>query len=437
MPLSRIPLPASARYLFHQAGLDPENATLHEIAARSAGPILTLLRRWWTELEPEATAGVSASMMESALVAYAEEAVKKSDGSTSRRWARAWFNWKPSVLQTEVEQVIGERFLLTANRLGVLLAHGSRLSFAHPALLEMYLGLGFLQKNVFPPALTGTTVASSVPLMSPHGRAVLARLSLTPVEQRPAVLTDVARRSLILATWFLYCNDDARAAQGEWLGGQLLGALQWGQSGADRSSLESALASLGNAGLAACRTLIDMRQEGLPAHLSAITFVSQNGNADDLQRLRDLADEPRLGEWEIDHLRTMIREAEALVFDTDAQQRYTRQEIQEMAKDTAALILKIAGTVALKTSVPYPLGQETVVSVAGGLMDFTAEGLASANPSDFFQSQRVLRGLLAYLPGVIERRKIEIAEMAPRIRAECHNAIATLSARNKASVVSI
>jgi len=421
-------LPARTGYLFAQAGVDPASAGPVEIVARSSRRLRDLIRHWWTLLEPEVNAGVVVPMMEEALAAFAERAAKTRGRTFSKKWALAWFDWKPRLLQTHNEQAVGERFVLAMERLGVLVRRGSSdLAFSHESLHELYLGLAFLTNNTLPGVVTAGPRLALEPLKVPEGRAVIARLNLTPAEGRAAALADVARRKLHVAAWFLWGDDEARAEHGAWLAAEMLGEFQWAQRNAERQSLESALASLGAAALPACRALIDARQANLPAYLAAINFVERHGDSSDLPRLQQMAGEPYPGQWEIDVLRQLLRDAEAKVVDPAARERYSRQEAGQMAKETAALALKIAGAVASEVNEPFPVGQNTVLHVAGGLLDGVGDAVMEVSPSEFYETQRALRTLLAHLPSVIERRKVEIYRMAPHVRAAAEAAIRALA----------
>lgn len=389
--------------------------------ARRGRVLRELVRHWWTALEAEATAGVVVPRMEEALAAFAAEALKKKDRAFDRKWAWSWFDWKPGAMQSKAEQAIGERFLVTMDRLGVLQAlPGSRLTFTHDALLELYLGLGYLLSEK-PPAISAGSRINAAPLLTVEGRALVARLALTPSEERRTALRAVARKNLHIAVWFLWGSDDARAEEGEWLASELLGELQWGQTAEARQQLETALASLGDSALAACRTLVDERKANLPAHLAAIELLARSGTADDVPRLRRILAEPAPGWWEIEQLRRTLRDAEAKIVDPAARSRYTKHEIAEMAKDTAVLIVQIAAAFTAEISERVP------VQAAAQLTTMAGEGLIEVNVSDFFRAQQMLREMVGSLPSLIEQRKGEITEMAPHVRAAAESAVRTLS----------
>jgi hypothetical protein len=417
-------IPARTRYLLNQARIEPDSMTALELAARGA-QVLALLRQWWTTLEPEATAGITVAALDDALVAYAQEASKRSARTFSHRWARAWFNWKPGVLQSSAEQTIAERFLGTMARLGVLVPSGTaRLRFAHDALLELYLALGYFRRKALPPL--GPSPTSLVPLTTITGRATLALLAITPSSEQQVLFREVATRNLFVAAWFLYYHPEIRTEQGVWLAERLLAAIQWGQSESDRGPIVRSLDSLGESTLIACRTLLRDRGAALPAFLVAVAFIERHGATDDLVVLHELANEPHPGQWEIDRLRQKLREAEAAIIDPRAQQRYKKEETAEMIKDTAALIVGIVGTVAAKTTQPLPLGDNTIVSIAGSVAEWGGTDLLNTTTT-FLQAQRILRDLVAALPATIERRKVEIADAAPHLHAACDHAIRTLS----------
>jgi hypothetical protein len=426
-------LTARARYLLHQVGVDPSASGALEIVAVKARALRDLIRHWWEALEPEATAGVVAPMMEEALAAFAEQSLKKSNRTFARKWARSWFDWKPRVLQSEAEQVIGERFLIAVERLGVLATQGPLLTFTHPALHELYLGMHYLATGTLPAFLSALPRTALHPLQTAEGHAVIAKLALTAADQRRTALAEVARRNLHLAAWSLWGDGEARAEHGEWLATEILSEVQWEQPAANPETLAGALASLGAPALSTCRAWLDALEANLPALLIVMRIIAHSGSVDDLPRLQRLADHPYLGQWEIDQMRQLLRDAEAKVIDAEARKQYSQQEMKEMAKDMAALVLKIAGTIAAKTTEPLPWGGNTVVHVVGGLAEGASEHVAAITPSEFFRTQQYLRGLLAVLPPIIERRKGEIYRMAPAVREAAQSAILALGAGTRAA----
>ena len=416
---------ARARYLFEQAGADRAAPAL-QILARNGRALRELVRQWWIALEPEATAGVVVPRMEEALAAFASEALKKKDRSFSRKWAWSWFDWKPGPMQSKAEQAIGERFLVAMERLGVLQTlPGSRIEFTHEVLLELWHAVGFLLAGK-PVAIPAGARSSTAPLGMLQGRVAVARLAVTPPEDRREALRAVAKKNVHVAVWFLWGDENARAAEGQWLASEILGELQWGQADVDREQLEAALTSLGDCAIAACRTLLDERKANLPAHLVAIRFLERFGNGDDLPRLRRFLDEPAAGWWEIEQLRKTLRDAEAKIVDPATRSRYTKHEIAEMAKDTAALIIQIAGAFASHVE-PLPWGSNTAIAFGGGLAGGAGETLIDVNVSDFYRAQQVLRDMVGSLPPLIERRKVEIHSTAPLVRAAAQAAIGTLT----------
>lgn len=268
-----------------------------------------------------------------------------------------------------------------------------------------------------------------LPLDTPQGRAVLARLSLTPEEEREAALREVSRQNIHLATWFLYSDAGARAAHGEWLAGEILIQLRWGVTDFDRRTLLSSLESLGGSAVAACRTLLDERQQSLPSHLAAIEFLARHGSSADVPRLERIAADPYLGQWEIESGRQLLREAQASILDEEAQKRYSRQEAVEMAKDTAVLIMKLVGTVANAAYEATEWNRDAAINFAGGILDKSGDQLATIAPSEFYQTQRLLRAIVAHFPAELERRKVDIHALAPRVREAAHGGAEALLRR--------
>ena len=217
-------LPTNPRYLFDQIEPGLHDRPPHEILARKARALRELLRHWWTALEPEATAGVSVGMMEQTLIKISEKVLASSGHSVSRRWARGSLNRKSTSLQTDAEQAIAERFLVACERNGVLVSRGTHIVFSHPSLLELYLSLGLLTTRVIPLEVRQQSRISLHPLQMPRGRAVLALLALVDPAELDELLRRVAAENLHLATWFLYYNEAARQAHGEWLASHIPGA---------------------------------------------------------------------------------------------------------------------------------------------------------------------------------------------------------------------
>ena len=170
-----------------------------------------------------------------------------------------------------------------------------------------------------------------------------------------------------------------------------------------------------------------MRSRPICRHTSRPFFIERHGDRGDLQRLQRIAEEPYPGHWEIDALRQMLRDAEARVVDPAARERYSKQEAVQIAKEAAALVLKIAGTFAAEMNEPFPVGRNTAIHIAGGLLDGASEAVMDVSPSEFFRTQQTLRSLVAHLPSVIERRKVEIYRMAPHVRMAAEAAIRTLA----------
>jgi hypothetical protein len=422
-------VPANTRYLFNQIEPGLHDRPSHEILARRGRALRELLRHWWTALEPEATAGVSAGMMEQTLTKISEKAVGSSGGSVSRRWARGSLNRKATSLQTDAEQAIAERFLVACERNGVLVSRGTHVFFAHPSLLELYLGLGLLTTRALPLEVRQQTRISLHPLQMPRGRAVLVLLALVDRAELDAVLRTVASENLPLATWFLYYDEAARQTHGEWLATEILDAIQWDLDEPSRQSLHASLDSLGAQALRAARRFIDERQGGLPSQASAVSFVAHHGDRTDLTRLQRLLDETTPGLWEIEQMRKTLRDAEARILDEAAQKRYAQEEDYEIAKETAAAILQIAAIVLTRTSKPSAHWNHDMKMWTSGKGAGVAAGLMKTDASSFYQQQAALRELLAQLPPVIERRKVQIAAATPWFRHSCEVAIQLLSER--------
>jgi hypothetical protein len=418
-------LAANARYLFDQVEPGLDLRPLHETVARAARPIRELVRKWWEALEPEATAGVSPRMMEAALAKIAAKAVESSSRTVSRRFAAGALLAKSISLQTDAEDAIGRRFVAACERLGVLAWRGTAVSFAHPSLLDIYLGVGMLAAPEIPLDVRQQPRLSLLPLQWPRGRAVLALLALLEPEPADQLFVHVAAENLHLATWFLYYDEAARQRRGEWLATEILNAIQWDVDTPAIEALERCLDSLGASAVAAARGFIDAREGGLPGYVAAVKLLAYHGSGADVSRLQALLAEPAPGDWEIARLRRMIRHAESLVLDDDAQKRYGEEEKVEIAKETVAALIQIAGIVLARGSKATSqqwLG--TGLQTAGGIM-------ADTSGSAFFRQQAALRQELAQLPPLIERRKVQIQAMAPYFRQLCESAAAHLSTQRQ------
>jgi len=423
-------LTRNTQYLLASVDSGLVNRPSHEILARAAGRLRDLIRSWWNSLEPEVTAGVSVQMMEDALVGVAERAVGESTHTVGRSWTKGSLNWKMRILQTEAEQVIAERFIRACERLGVLYSRGKVIGFAHDCLLEIYLGLGLLKTHILPVEVRSNTRDSLMPLQTPRGLATLAMLALASPDDIDDLFIGVASENLHLAAWFLYFNSTVWKRHGEWLAMQILGAMDWDISETSRQSLEAAFLSLGSASLNAARRLVDERGGSLTAYFAAIAILGQRGDTNDMQRLEALQQDATLGEWEITRLRHLIREAEALVFDEEARKRYEHEEGVEIAKQMAIFVLKTAGTIVARTATPSAQwNHDTKQWVTGqGIKGFG--GLLGVLPSsEFLHQQAALRALLAQLPALIERRKVQIVNAAPRIPPACAAALEQLTRR--------
>lgn len=423
-------LTRGAQYLLASVDTDLAKRPSEEILARSGGRLRDLIRLWWSNLEPEVTAGISVQMMEDALVGIAERAVGEATHMVGRSWAKGSLNWKIRILQTEAEQVIAERFIRACERLGVLFSRGKSIGFAHECLLEMYLGLALLRSRALAVEVRREARDSLMPLRTSRGRATLAMLALANSEDIDELFIRVASENLHLAAWFLYFNSTVLQRHGDWLATQILGAMEWDISETARQSLDAAFQSLGSASLNAARQLLDERVGSLTAYFSAIATLGQRGDAADVQRLESLKRDTTLGQWEIARLRQLIREAEALVFDEEARKRYDHEESVELAKQMAIFVLKTAGTIIARTATPSAQwNHDTKQWVTGQGVKGAGSLLGVLPSSEFLHQQAALRVLLAQLPALIERRKVQISIAAPRIPQACASGLEQLARR--------
>ena len=418
-------LTPGAKYLFDTIERDLETRPPLEILARTAPKLRDRVRVWWLSLEPEATAGVSVDMMEDALVRIAQHAATDVRHHVSRAWARG-LSWKTRMLGLDAERAIADRFLTACERLGVLVSQGNTMQFTHDCLLETFLGVAFLATRNLPIEVRREPRGSFVPLRTSAGRSTLAMLALAGPEAVDELFIAVAKENLHIATWFLYFNEVPRQTHGEWLSAELLTAITWDLDGQTHQSLQEALTSLGHSALIAARHLIDERAGSLPAYGPAIDILAKYGDATDVLRLKTLRDEAALGYWEIDRLRKLIRDAETQVFDPAARARYEQAKNAELAKQSTIFVLKVAAEILTRTAAPHAhwnreMKQWTLGKGVGG----AGAVLSSMSPSEFFQQQAALRELLANLPPVIERRKVQISAMAPLIARACDSAIAS------------
>ena len=181
----------------------------------------------------------------------------------------------------------------------------------------------------------------------------------------------------------------------------------------------------------ACRSLVDSRAACLPAYLAAVGFLGTYGAAEDVERLARLAAEPALGSWEITQLRQVLREASDLVADEENQKRFALEDNIETAKQVAGFLLRIAGK-AVSAHAAHNVHHTPVkieLRLAGGATDGLGKYLLDGKGTDFYQQQQRLRELMARLPGLIEQRKGQIAETAPRLVQAAEEAMARLRSR--------
>jgi hypothetical protein len=417
-------LTPTAKYLFETIEPDLGTRPPLEILARTAPRLRERVRGWWMSLEPEATAGVSVDMMEDALVRIAQHAATDAHHLVSRTWARG-LSWKTRMLGLDAERAIADRFLTACERLGVLASQGNSIRFTHDCLLETFLGVALLATRNLPVEVLREPRGSFVPLRTSGGRATLAMLPLAGPEVVDDLFIAVAKENLHIATWFLYFNEVPRQIHGEWLSTELLTAITWDLDGPTQQSLQEALTSLGHSALIAARHFIDERAGSLPAYGPAIDILARYGDSTDVPRLKALRGETALGYWEIERLRQLIRDAETQVFNPAARARYEQAKTAEVAKQTTVFVLKVAAQILTQTAAPHTqwnreMKQWTLGKGVGG----AGAVLSSMSPSDFFQQQAALRELLANLPPVIERRKVQISAMAPHIARACDSTIA-------------
>jgi hypothetical protein len=267
-------------------------------------------------------------------------------------------------------------------------------------------------------------------MRTPGGRSAIALLSLAENDHADELFIAVANENLHVATWFLYFNEIARKTHGEWLAAELLATLDWSLDNTTHQLLQDALLSLGSIALGAARRLIDERAGNLPAYPVAIFIIIHNGDRSDIQRLRNLHDERAIGSWEIERLRQLIRDAEVQVFDEAARARYEREKGAEIARQSVTFVLKTAGMILAKTAAPHVhWSHEMKQWTAGQAAKGAGSLLGILANTQFLQQQAALRELLAQLPTLIERRKTQVAAMAPQIITACEVAVDALSQR--------
>ncbi|MBV8520348.1 MAG: hypothetical protein JO197_23355 [Acidobacteria bacterium] len=422
-------LTGSAKYLLESIHPQIFAQSPHEILATAASRIRDRVREWWARLEPEATAGVSVDMAEEGLVRIAGGAIADSHHSVGRTWAKQ-LDWKARMLDISAEEVIAERFLTAAERLGVLVSQGKNVKFTHDCLLEIYFAIGIAKSKVLPMELRRESRTSVLPLRTSTGRSALALPALVRPDDADEWFIAIANENLNMGAWFLYFNESARKTHGEWLCAELLSTFDWDLDGATYETLHAALVSLGEVSLPAARRFIDARAGSLPAYPSAVSVIARYGDESDIPRLRGLSHEHSLGSWEIERMRHLIRDAEIHVFDEAARARYEREKGAEVARQTVSFVLKTAGMILAKTAAPHTHWNHEMkqwsagqaVKGAGSLMTVLAN-------TEFLQQQAALRELLARLPAQIEKRKTQVAATAPQVVAGCGAAIERLMSR--------
>lgn len=427
-------LTPNALCLFQEVDVDPAQWPPQEMLSRKSRDLRELISRWWEQLDPEATVGVPVKVMELTLVAMARAAVKNRYQVVTRRWVQSHLDSQLQVVTVTGQKTIDDRLLAALERLGVLSGDSYNIEFTHPALLELYLGLGLALDNAFPKEIDGISRVSLKPIEIPEGRAILARLALAAPEELASLVPAVAQRSLHLMAWFLYFNEAAREKWGEWLAAEILREIVWDQSESCRSKLMYSAASLGFEAIRACRALLDGRAACLPAYIVAIEVVGEFGTEEDIPRLQHLvAGSTALGQWEIDQLRQVLREASALVTDEANRERYTHEENIEFAKQLAGLLLRVAGRTVVQHASHYVDQQATNVElqILGKTVDGIGGQLIAAPGSNFYQQQQALRSLMSKLPGLIEQRKSQVFEKTPELLRVSESAISKLRLRTE------
>lgn len=427
---------ASALYLFQQAGVDPSRDSSQEVLSRKARILRGTIARWWGQLEPGATAGIPVTVLEGTLVAMARAVARNYRQVVGHQWVRWRLGSKLRGIATTTTnpKVLGECFLGGLERLGVLSRDGVYVSFTHPILMELYLGLGLAMDNTLPKKIAGKPRTSLERVQTSEGLSVVARLGLADSEDLDSLVQMVAEKNLHLVAWFLHFNDEAREEWGERLADEILGEFGWDLDLLSRSQLTSSLAGLGPEALVACRSLVDEEKGGLPAILTAIDLIGESGTGEDVARLRRLMAGEDPGYWEIVQLRQRLREATEIVADKENQNRFAREDKIDTAKGVAGCLLSIAGAAATYQKASHKAHNLPVsfqLQLASGTMSKLGKHLIAAKGSDFYQQQVELRRLMATLPKLIEQRKAQISERTPEVMSAAQAAIAKLESRTE------
>lgn len=435
-------LPASTSYLLESCGVRPAAATPQDVLIVHARTIRETVRRWWLELDPEHTAGISVELMETSLVRLAETLVKLPRQRIVTTQALGLVTRQLVAIHGKAELTIARRLFDGAARLGVL-AVGGTISFAQQSLFELYLGYAYRLKSAWPAELARQTLFSVKPVDQPWGRAVWARLAFTEPESLEHDFGYVAGRNLHLAAWYLYCDAPARERFGAAFAAALLELASWDGSQADSGMLDRMLASLGDFGVEAARERLFETEAILPAMSLAARVLGRRGGPGDVERLTALAANPGLGQWEIERMRQAIREAQSLTLDPEVLRKYRKEELVEFGKGALAVLLMIGGAILLTNLKLHhrlpglqPLDRPAADSLAHGLqhglergVHYVADDLAHSSTTEIMALQRTLRERLAFLPAEIERRKADIERSRPYVQWEIQEAARTLAAR--------
>lgn len=429
-------IPANTRYLFELSGLRPDVAPPHEILIIQAQRIRHQVRQWWQALEPEDTAGISIELLEGALMEFADEAVDCTGQRLGTDWAHKRVAKRlGGSIHGKAEKVIAQRLLDSAERLGVLASGGTKtFTFAHPSLLELYLGLSYQQQDRWPQELDDGDLFSVDAMAEPRGRASWARLAFTERDDRDWPFDRLAASNLHLATWFLACDASARAKYGEAFAASLVAFASWDDE--RQRMLGQMLTSLGPCCLGAVRErLAGTYEPTLPELVLAAPVLGRFGDEEDVERLRELAADPALGQGEIERMRQAIREAESLTLDPEDLQKARREELVEFGKNSLKVLFLIGGAIVLgDVKVNQRIGgvalnqwQATATDqlLSEGLQR-SAESLADGSPNDVLALQRALRERLAYLPAEIAERKVGVERTRPEVQRELRRAADTL-----------
>jgi hypothetical protein len=425
-----MPIPANTRYLLEQVGLDPDALTPQDVLIARARNLRDLLRRWWGELEPEHTAGVSIELLENALVEFATHSLRWPKQQLTRQWAEMRIGRKLGGIHGRAERVIAQRLLASASRLGML-APGGRVAFAHPSFRELYAGLGHARDSSWPAELAKADLFSPKVLSQPWAGVTWARLAFTDGDDLDEAFEHVAAASLHLAVWYSYVDATARGRFGDDLAASLLDCADWEAGPPHQQMLDGLLASLGRCGVEAARERLS-GEATLPALWLTACHLGRHGGAEDARQLAALAADPVLGDWEIERMREAIREAESLTLDPEVLRRYRREELVQYGKQAAAVLVAVVGVVALRQVVvdhrifgtALDHSQEHAVrhslqhAVQHGLQHGLQPGHGSGgtSASDVLAIQRTLRDNLAFLPEKIVRRKAQIEQSRPQVQ---------------------